>query len=209
VAISLSWSAPAREAARELGIDRAAWNRALRTGVKAALRRVEPVRAAREWAQAHQGQIWVVSASFVDDAEITQLNASYRAKPRSTDVLSFSLAEAAPDEPTEEEQGFPWHFFSPPAGSAPDESDECEPDAELGDLVIAVETAHRQAAERAHSGEVEVLFLSIHGALHLVGYDHGTSAQRRQMWAAQDAVFDAARPGVEAAVSKRVASEEP
>ena len=58
----------------------------------------------------------------------------------------------------------------------------------LGDLVISIETAIRQAAELKHDLRAEVAFLAVHGTLHLLGYDHGTDAQRRKMFALQDAI---------------------
>ena len=58
----------------------------------------------------------------------------------------------------------------------------------LPDLVIAVETAQRQAAAQGHDLTTEIAFLAIHGALHLLGYDHVTAAGRRAMWQWQEAI---------------------
>ena len=55
----------------------------------------------------------------------------------------------------------------------------------LGDVVISVETAARQAARAGHSLEREAALLLIHGILHLLGHDHATAAERRRMWALQ------------------------
>jgi probable rRNA maturation factor len=82
-------------------------------------------------------------------------------------VLSFSQFEG---------EEFP---FELPADSLP-----------LGDLVISIETAARQAAERHHSLATEIAFLAVHGTLHLLGYDHVTSAQRRAMWKQQEAIVE-------------------
>jgi probable rRNA maturation factor len=59
----------------------------------------------------------------------------------------------------------------------------------LGDIVISICTADRQARERGHTLATEVEFLTVHGCLHLQGYDHATAAQRRQMWKVQDEVI--------------------
>jgi probable rRNA maturation factor len=109
-----------------------------------------------------QGEIDV---SFVSDAEIAELNTHYRRKPRPTDVLSFSQAEG---------EEIPFDLLTNPLP--------------LGDLVISIETAARQAAERHHSLATEVAFLAVHGTLHLLGYDHVTSSQRRAMWKQQEAI---------------------
>ncbi|HEX8236851.1 MAG TPA: rRNA maturation RNase YbeY [Abditibacteriaceae bacterium] len=106
-----------------------------------------------------------IDVSFVSDAEIAELNTLYRRKPRPTDVLSFSQTEG---------EELP---FDLPTNPLP-----------LGDLVISIETAARQAAERHHSLATEVAFLAVHGTLHLLGYDHVTSSQRRAMWKQQEAI---------------------
>lgn len=95
-----------------------------------------------------------VSVSLVDDYEIHELNREYRDKDRATDVLSFPLGE----------------------------NGEFEVDAEsgallLGDIVISMETAVRQAEEYGHSLQREVGFLTVHSMLHLLGYDHETGAE--------------------------------
>jgi probable rRNA maturation factor len=86
-----------------------------------------------------------LSLSLVDDRQITEINQKYLHRPRATDVLSFSMREGS---------------FS-----------EINPHL-LGDVVISVETAQRQADEKKHSLEEEVCLLLIHGILHLFGYDH-------------------------------------
>jgi probable rRNA maturation factor len=108
-----------------------------------------------------------MDASFVDDAEIAALNTQYRGKPRPTDVLSFSQNEG---------EEFPTDIGAPAIA--------------LGDLLISIETAARQAEERHHDLATEVTFLAVHGTLHLLGYDHGTSAQRRAMWQQQEAIVE-------------------
>lgn len=95
-----------------------------------------------------------LSLTLVDDAAIADLNARYRGRPGATDVLSFSLLEG----PHAERRG-----------------------ALLGDVVISLETAERQARRARRSLDEEVLRLLIHGALHLVGHDHERAAEARAM----------------------------
>lgn len=85
-----------------------------------------------------------VSISLVDDLEIRRLNLTYRGIDASTDVLSFSMREGEPVGQN--------HV--------------------LGDIVISVETASRQAGEYNHSLDDEIDELLFHGLLHLLGYDH-------------------------------------
>jgi probable rRNA maturation factor len=95
-----------------------------------------------------------LSVALVDDSEIADLNTNYRGMPQATDVLSFSLVEG-------------------------DHSDHRG--AMLGDVVISVETAARQAAERHRSLDEVVTRLLIHGVLHLIGHDHEEDADARRM----------------------------
>lgn len=85
---------------------------------------------------------------FTDDKFIRSLNNKYRGIDKPTDVLSFSLREGAIKSP------------------------EVESDKLLGDIIISVETAQRQADSLNHSMEKELTVLLIHGLLHLTGYDH-------------------------------------
>ncbi|HUI25734.1 MAG TPA: rRNA maturation RNase YbeY [Candidatus Kryptonia bacterium] len=96
-----------------------------------------------------------LAISLVDDAEIRRLNRGYRGKDRPTDVLAFAMREGK---------------------RAPGD------EAVLGDVVISLDTAARQAANRGASLENEVTTLLIHGILHLLGYDHERSpADARRM----------------------------
>lgn len=90
-----------------------------------------------------------LSVSLVSDAEIHRLNRRYRGKDRPTDVLAFALREGA---------------------RVPGD------DAVLGDVVISLDTAARQAREHNVPTGHEVRTLLIHGVLHLLGYDHEVSA---------------------------------
>lgn len=89
-----------------------------------------------------------ISVLFTDDKFIRSLNNKYRGIDKPTDVLSFSLQEGAI------------------------KSTEVENDKLLGDIIISVETAQRQADTLNHSIERELTVLLIHGLLHLSGYDH-------------------------------------
>jgi len=89
-----------------------------------------------------------ISVLFTDDIFIRSLNNKYRGIDKPTDVLSFSLQEGAVKSP------------------------EVESDKLLGDIIISVETAQRQADNLNHSMEKELAVLLIHGLLHLSGYEH-------------------------------------
>ena len=117
-----------------------------------------------------------VSVALVDDAYIQELNRDYRGKDCATDVLSFAFRDSEEEEINYE-----------------DLEDEIEfEEAEvLGDIVISLETAQRQASEFGHSFEREVAFLTVHGLLHLIGYDHMTEAEEKVMLAKQESVLSA------------------
>jgi len=97
-----------------------------------------------------------VSVTFTDNEEIRKLNRRFRGIDRATDVLSFPLFdyEGNSDEPPVDE-------FS----------------GMLGDIVLSLEQAKKQAEEYGHSFEREAAFLSVHSMLHLLGYDHETSEE--------------------------------
>jgi probable rRNA maturation factor len=93
-------------------------------------------------------EITEISIAFVDDEAMTALNRKFRRKARTTDVLTF-----------------------PADDSYNDPSQTGRP---LGDIVISVDQARRQAADEKHSTAVEVRYLILHGILHALGYDHET-----------------------------------
>ncbi len=95
-----------------------------------------------------------VSVSFVNDNEIKLLNSEFRGKDKPTDVLSFPMSEC--DEENE--------------------LDIVTGRYMLGDIVISAERALAQAREYGHSLKREICFLAVHSTLHLLGYDHETSA---------------------------------
>ncbi|MCC0683482.1 rRNA maturation RNase YbeY [Clostridioides sp. ZZV15-6383] len=97
-----------------------------------------------------------VSLSFVDNKEIHELNREYRGVDRVTDVLSFPLLS--------------------------DDFDDVELEEEsLGDIVISLERALEQSIEYNHSFEREVCFLICHSMFHLLGYDHDTDENTKEM----------------------------
>ena len=98
---------------------------------------------------------------FVDDDQISALNARWRDKPKATDVLSFSALEAE----------------MPPGSS---------PSVELGDIIVSVPTAERQAIEQDHSLEQELCWLVSHGLLHLLGWDHPDQSRLDAMLQCQE-----------------------
>jgi probable rRNA maturation factor len=100
-----------------------------------------------------------LSITLVGDDEIRALNRTYRGKDRPTDVLSFGLDGALRNES---------------AGAT-------VPERMLGDVVISVDTARRQAAEYDATLQVELYRLLIHGVLHVLGYDHERVAERVAM----------------------------
>jgi probable rRNA maturation factor len=102
-----------------------------------------------------------VGVLWADDAYIRTLNREYRGKDCATDVLSFAMQDEGEDEPVLED----------------------DPLAEilLGDIVISLETAQRQAEEYGHGMDREIAFLLVHGMLHLLGYDHGEESERQVM----------------------------
>jgi len=115
-----------------------------------------------------QAPAYSLGLSLVSDAEITELNAEWRQQEGPTDVLAF----AAQDEATD--------------GSLPmPGSGESEP-LELGDIVISIETAARQAQDHGLSLEQELMFLASHGLLHLLGWDHPDDLSLATMLARQE-----------------------
>ena len=101
-----------------------------------------------------------VSIYFVDDDEIHKLNSEFRKIDRPTDVLSFPLGENGV------------YDINPETGAKM-----------LGDIVISVETAQKQANDYNHPFQREMAFLTAHSMLHLLGYDHengGIDAMRMQ-----------------------------
>jgi len=132
------------------------------------------IRAAARHEEIEGGEVVV---SLVDDVRIQELNRDYRGKDQPTDVLSFAMEE-------EIEEGEPEIRFA--------EEDEVDDLFMLGDVLISIPTAKRQADEYGHSLERELAFLAVHGFLHLIGYDHMTEEEEKEMFARQEAILLAA-----------------
>lgn len=113
-----------------------------------------------------EGRALEAAFRYTDDATIHALNRDYRHKDKPTDVLAFAQREG-------------------PAGAT---------DAGvLGDVIVSVETARRQAKRRGAAGLThELCFLSAHGLCHLLGYDHPTAKTERIMNARMAALLAAA-----------------
>ena len=102
-----------------------------------------------------EGRALEAAFRLTTDAVIQELNRGYRKKDRPTDVLAFAQREGPP-------------------GAAGSEV--------LGDVVVSVETAKRQARKRGPAGlHAEVRFLASHGLCHLLGYDHNDDAEEAEM----------------------------
>lgn len=102
-----------------------------------------------------------VSVSIVNDEEIRELNNRFRNVDAPTDVLSFPLINSFGDEK----------------------------EVVLGDIVISIEKAQSQALEYGHSLKREIGFLTLHGLLHLLGYDHMDEADEKRMFDLQNDIL--------------------
>ena len=126
-----------------------------------------------------------LSVTVSDDDTIRRLNARYRGIDVPTDVLSFPLHSQYPGPSNEEcaasceEKGKEAIQFVLP----PDEV------LYLGDVVVSFPRALEQAKDYGHSLERELSYLVAHGVLHLLGYDHETEEQRRQMRLREEAAL--------------------
>ena len=124
----------------------------------------EIIRAVETMGDLYDAANCEVSITVTDDQRIHDLNLQYRGIDRPTDVLSFAFNES--EEPQI------------------DYGDEEHVD-QLGDIVVNVERAREQANEYGHSFKREMIFLIVHGMLHLLGYDHIDEDERREMEAEQ------------------------
>jgi metalloprotein, YbeY/UPF0054 family len=109
------------------------------------------------------------SVTFVDNVRIQEINREYRGIDRPTDVISFALEEMA-------------------EGEVPIIPEEGEPRV-LGDIIVSLDKATEQAKDYGHSFDRELGFLVIHGLLHLLGYDHATTAEEKVMFGLQEKIL--------------------
>lgn len=113
--------------------------------------------------------LYELSITFMDDDAIQAVNAEFRGKDKPTDVISFALEELSEGEVAiVHEQDMP---------------------VVLGDIIISIETAQRQAEEYNHTFERELGFLALHGFLHLLGYDHLDEKEERKMFGRQNEIL--------------------
>jgi probable rRNA maturation factor len=152
---------------------------------------------------------------LVGDTAIAELNGVWRHQPGPTDVLAFAAQDddlegafPMPLPPQLERDGEENSDHEGddggdgPEGDDLDETDEADEGdwdpalgaLELGDIVISLDTAARQAPEHGHSLEQELLFLASHGLLHLVGWDHPDDASLAAMLARQERLLAAGPP---------------
>lgn len=104
-----------------------------------------------------------VSITFANDEFVRRLNNQYRGVDQPTDVLAFAMQEG--------------------------KDQHIQPQL-LGDIVISVETAKRQAALMGHSLNNELIVLLIHGILHLIGYDHVNEEDSKKMHNIEKAILE-------------------
>ena len=148
-----------------------------------------------------QASAYSLGLSLVDDAAIAALNAQWRRKEGATDVLAF-----AAQEDLEDDLAFPMPPGFDPVDNEGEGDDNCDSasveqaDAavlaleplELGDIVISLDTAVRQAAEHGHDLPRELCFLASHGLLHLLGWDHPDPVSLAAMLARQERLLQLA-----------------
>ena len=115
-----------------------------------------------------------MSVTFMDNPSIQEINRTYRGKDAPTDVISFALEDEGEDE-------IPVIF---------EEDDEPMPRV-LGDIMISIDRAKKQAEEYGHSYDRELGFLAVHGFLHINGYDHMTPEDEAEMFGLQKEILDA------------------
>lgn len=109
-----------------------------------------------------------VSVIFVDNDEIRQINKEYRNIDKVTDVISFAL-----EDEVEGELEIIGDFLP----------------RTLGDIFISIPRAIEQAKDYNHSDEREIGFLAVHGLLHLLGYDHQSSQEEKEMISIQELIL--------------------
>ena len=106
----------------------------------------------------------VLNIIIVNNSYIHKINKEYRGVDKETDVISFALE----DDDT---------FVSLPIRV-------------LGDIYISIDRVKSQALEYGHSETREIAFLTVHGILHLLGYDHIDEADEKVMFAKQDDILN-------------------
>ncbi|MBY0220948.1 rRNA maturation RNase YbeY [Mammaliicoccus sciuri] len=113
--------------------------------------------------------LYELSITFMDDDAIQAVNAEFRGKDKPTDVISFALEELSEGEVAIVHEG--------------------DMPVVLGDIIISIETAQRQAVEYNHTFQRELGFLALHGFLHLLGYDHIEEDDEKEMFGRQTEIL--------------------
>ena len=134
--------------------------------------------ALRELAQYVIGQMEThpladLSMLLVDEAHMTNLHEKWMEEPGPTDVLSFPMDELRP------------HSMAGPNRSRGRDGDDPEP-VLLGDVVLCPQVAAVQARQHGHSTQAELELLTVHGVLHLLGYDHADPEEEAEMFGLQN-----------------------
>jgi probable rRNA maturation factor len=114
-----------------------------------------------------------LSMLLVDEAHMTNLHEKWMEEPGPTDVLSFPMDELRP------------HSMAGPNRARGRDSDEPEP-VLLGDVVLCPPVAAVQAKQHGHSTQTELELLTVHGVLHLLGYDHAEPEEEAEMFGLQN-----------------------
>src|SRR5699024_1270047 len=110
-----------------------------------------------------------LSVSIVTKGIIQEMNHLYRSKTEPTDALSFQMDQVRDDDP----------------------NSHCP--LMMGDIMISIEKVHEQKDRYNLSFERELIFLAIHGFLHLLGYTHDNKENEAVMFGKQDAILEAYR----------------
>lgn len=108
-----------------------------------------------------------VTVLLADDRRLRDLNQEYMGSERPTDVLSFPAGDPMPGV-----------------------------DNYLGDIAISIPMAKNQAAIAGHPVTEELQLLAVHGTLHLLGYDHATPEEEKQMWSVQEMILSSLSGGM-------------
>jgi probable rRNA maturation factor len=115
-----------------------------------------------------------LSVLIVDEAAMTELHERWMGEPGPTDVLSFPMDELRPPSPG---GGHATRGGGEETGPEP---------GLLGDVVLCPQVAAAQARQAGHSTETELELLTVHGILHLLGYDHADPEEQAEMFGLQD-----------------------
>jgi len=122
---------------------------------------------------------WTAEQVWVDDAEMARLNGLYRGKPEPTDVLSFGNLVAAGDGPAAVRAGE--GFAARDLWWDGDASGQGDEPGDAGSLVIAPDFVRRRCERHGWDVAAEFALLTVHGALHLLGWDHETPPEAAAM----------------------------